>query len=502
MLPIDPQYQFDKLTNKIEGLIGYRPTQEELDNFPFQIYNFIIRSIRDRDQDEKSGGTNLLKRFLEGPQELWISIYNAASKLQTLFSPTEVEAQYLFSLMRLVGFGRELSEILFAITNEDERRKIVAGGIAFWYNSWINLGLVTAIRLVTGNRFKIRGYFDFRFIVNETSIEEDLQNTDPYMLSVKTKNFFRGGSDGATFNQTFSSIQVLPTEDDINGIIEIYGDTGSPSNDGVYNIVDVDVILGTFTIEGIFPRADTGLDFYIKFLNDDLITEIRIVDEKIGQGELNRDLLIKLLEAQRPNSERFDVVYIDFLDLFQINGDLGQWDNALLGDISYSVNDGALSIVGGGGFEGGITTNRSTTTTWKNHQWKSKVALKTNGAIALGFYDYTLRLVISYNGFGTGYMELQKKPGASWLTVGSSVPLPSLNLDTFWTYTIETTNLGSNVISIKVLFDGNKLIEETTSHVPTAGNIYFVSIVSAEFDVEETELWVYPLDITRVGPNP
>ncbi|NIY18572.1 MAG: hypothetical protein GWM98_28815, partial [Nitrospinaceae bacterium] len=73
----------------------------------------------------------------------------------------------------------------------EELRRIIAGAIVFWRQRWLDSGIVAAIRLVTGNRFKVRDYFDFRFLVAETSIEEDLQNTDPNMISVKTRNFFR-----------------------------------------------------------------------------------------------------------------------------------------------------------------------------------------------------------------------------------------------------------------------------------------------------------------------
>lgn len=502
----DPAYEYQELTSIIEALLGDRTTQAQLDAFPYEIFRFIIRSLRDLDSNTAAGGTRLMERFLQGPQEIWGNLHRAGLKLQTLFDPEVIEAEFLPSLARLVGFGRDLTEII-GLANEDELRKIVAGAVLYWYYRWLDFGITSAIRLVTGNRFKVRDYLDFRFIVGETAIEEDLRNTDPNMISVKTRNLFRQGTDGISrFDSTpygFSSLSVLPNEDDVGGFIVIFDDTGSPTLNGLFKIVSVDVEAEVWTVgDGdFFARSASNLSWFIAFPYDEYLTEIRVVDEKTGQGAINRDLLEKLLIPQRPNSERFNVVYVDFMDLFQVNNDLGMWEDAGYGAYGAQVLDGELTIRCGDSTETGLKTNRSTTATWKDHQWKTKLALTANGTVWLGFYDDNYRLEISYSGFGTGYVRLWNKVASVWGSISAQIPWPDLNLDTYWTYTIETLNVSTNT-EIKVAIDGNIVLDLSTSAVATEGNIYLLADVNSEFKVEETELWVYPLDISRVGPNP
>jgi hypothetical protein len=119
----------------------------------------------------------------------------------------------------------------------------------------------------------------------------------------------------------------------------------------------------------------------------------------------------------------------------------------------------------------------------------------------LGFYDDNYRLEITYSGFGTGYVRLWSKVATVWGAISAQIPWPDLNLDTYWTYTIETTNVSTNT-EIKVQIDGNVVLDLSTPAVATEGNVYLLADVNSEFKVEETELWVYPLDISRVGPNP
>jgi hypothetical protein len=507
MRSVDPQYEYDQLTPIVETFLGYRPTAAEMEGFPYEIYKFIIRSLRDRDQNEKVGGTRLLERFLMGPQEVWFDLHQVGSKIYNMFDPEEIEAVYLPSLAQLVAFGREQTDII-GVATEDELRRIIAGAIEFWKTRWQDNGLKAAVQLATGNRFKIRDYFDFRFIVGETHIAEDLEDTDSYMISVKTRKFFRIADDGisrfGSDPNSFSSPSTLPKEEDIGGYIVIFDDTGSPSLNRFYLIENVDIPNEQwFTVAGdYFLRAATDLDFFIAFPYDEFLTEIRVVDEETGEGELNRTLLEKLVDLQRPSSERVNIVYVDFLDLFQTQYDLGMWEDSTYGDYIAAVDNGVLTLTGDDPDETGLKTNRTTTATWKNHAWKTKVALKTNGSVWLGFYDDGFRVEIGYSGFGTGYVRLWRDIASVWTAVTAQISHPSLNLDTFWTYTIETYNLPSGDVNIKLRIDGNLIIDYDSVTTVTEGNIFLLCDQDVQMEVAETELWIYPLDISRVGPNP
>jgi len=495
----DPQWSYEQLSATVETFLGYRPTADELEGFPFEIYQFIIRSLRDRDK----AGTLLLKRFLEGPQETWYSLYRAAGKLETLFDPEEVDAEYLPSLRRLVGFGDDLIDIETA-ASELELRRIIAGAIRFWKKRFLESGVSAAIRLVTGNRFKVRNWFDFRFIAGESMTTEDLENNDSNIVSHKTRNFFRQGDEGITrFTSdpdTFHAIGHLPSADDIGGYIVIINDTGSPSNNGFYEIVAIDLAQEIWYIRTYFPRGQFPTEWFIAFKNDEFLTEVRVVDEGSGQGELNRVLLRKLLELQRPHGERINVVYVDFLDLFTTENDFGQWNDLGYDAYTYSVADGVLTLATTATLAG-ITTNRSTASDWVNYEWKTKAALKSNGTFRCAFYDGWFWLAVSYSGFGTGTFRLYQNPASPTLIDGP-YSFPSLNLDTHWTYTVEVYNLPSGDVNIKVLVDGNKIFDVDVASTQLKGNIQYLVETDTTVEIAETELWQYPLDIERIGPNP
>jgi hypothetical protein len=93
---VEPSITEDELNDIFERYIGGdRPTDAELLAFPYEIYRFIIKSIRDRDRDIKAGGRFLLERFLRGPQEIFYKINEKQDELSTLFDPDEIDERYL-----------------------------------------------------------------------------------------------------------------------------------------------------------------------------------------------------------------------------------------------------------------------------------------------------------------------------------------------------------------------------------------------------------------------
>jgi hypothetical protein len=395
------------------------------------------------------------------------------------------------------------------VASEDELRRLISSAIDFWKYRWTDQGLALAVQMTTGNRFKIRDYFDFRFLVNETMIQEDLENSDPNMLSVKTKNLFRKADDGETQYggdiNAFYSPTVAPVTDDIGGYIVISADTGSPTLNGFYEIQFVDIVAQTWTTKPgeYFPRADTGLDFFVAFPYDEYLTEIRVVDEETGDGDVNRDLLEKLVELQRPSSERVNIVYVDFMDLFSRDNDLGLWTTAGYGAYTATVANGLLTLTGGASGETGIKADTAKSLNWTDYYWKTKLALKTNGSVWLGVFKDAFRLEINYSGFGTGYIRLWRNIASVWTALTAQIPHPSLNLDTYWTYSIEIYNLlATGNIHIKILIDGNVWIDTTSATTGQDGTLFLLCDNVVTMTVAETEMFQYPLDISRVGPNP
>ncbi len=577
---VDPIQAYNNLNSEVIRLIGSRPSLTEIEDFPYKLYSFIIKSIRKRDANFDAHGRKLLERLLLGCQEIWIEVHRKVGTLDTIFEPENIALEYLDSLRKLVGFTDEYLDVLSHAT-ETELRRIIARATIFWFNRYLDPGIITAVRLVTGNRFKIRDWFDFRYISGETLITEDLENNDPMLLSRVTLDTFQTATNGITrYNgvNTFLSDSLLPDQAHVGAYIVIFDDSGSPSNNGFYKIIGYDLPGKYFFTATAFPRGIADMSWFLAFENNEYLTEVRVVDEfsaldgavnssapthfssasttfgdddvgeylrillssngyagsylintivdantvelvaadftvtetniKFGYGNdsVNRNLLEGLIEIQRANSERVNVVYVDFMDLFQTTGDMGQWEN--IGGDAYtaSVANGYLSVVSSGALVGGVETSRPNSADWADYEWKSKIALKSIGYFRLPFYitdnDNYYFLKIGYSGFGTGTIRLYKRVATVETAMGPAVALPSLNLDTYWTYTIEVIwNVGSATNNITVSVD-NSIKITRSENTFTAGNIGYISEKICEANISETEMWQYPLTIDRVGPNP
>lgn len=503
-----PEEAYNALQEMVSVFLGYRPTAGELEEFPFQIYNFIIKSLRLQDA-LRGSAKYVLKRFLMGPQEIWVRIHQRTGDIYTLYDPEAIDAEYLPGLRKLVGFGDDLIDVV-AEASEIELRRIIAGAVNFWRQRWLDSGVVAAIRLVTGNRYKVRDYFDFRFIVGETMIMEDLENTDPNMIHVNTLNRFQQGTDGVTRYSGnplwFYSASASFRLDDAGGYLVV---TNTDHSDDIYRILDV-VDSHTLKLDPFMVApSESNATWFTAFPYDEFLTEIRIVDEKTGEGELNRALLTKLLKLQRPNSERFNVVYVDFLDQFTTPYDSGQWIEQVIpsgGLNTFTVDEGILTLEDNGVI-GGLLANRPTSSDWKRYQWRNKVALGSAiGTFQLEFlYVDNLNhffLEVDYQGFGTGTVQLFKRVAGVDTALTAAIPFPDLNPETFWTYSIELFDIPVSQLNVKLLIDRNLIADITTPSTWSAGNIGFRMENGTKIWVSETELWQYPLEIDRVGPNP
>jgi hypothetical protein len=86
-----------------------------------------------------------------------------------------------------------------------------------------------------------------------------------------------------------------------------------------------------FDLRWILDETDLGeghqgRDPYLLTTVDERTSDIRIVD---GTLELDRTLLLNMIKLFRPSGERLNVYWIDFLDLFLVDGDDTQWDGTV-----------------------------------------------------------------------------------------------------------------------------------------------------------------------------
>lgn len=501
---------FELLTGTITTFLGFRPSASDLATFPFTIYKFLIQRIRFL--DEKLG-TKLVQRFLDGPQEVWATMENRADALNTLFDPAEIEARFLHSLRKLVAFNDDLLDLVNA-ASDDELRIIIEGAIEFWQKrATREAGYKTAVNLVTGNRFKLRGYHDFKFILDETHIMEELENLDPFMIDVQTVNRFRQGDDGITKAsgdpRRFSSASGAFQDPEDVGAFIVIQDNDTPEPNGFYEIVSVLSSTDVIIDQSVFPS--TGLTWFIAFQYDEYLTEIRVVDDLAGDGELNRSLLTKLLEQTRPNSERVNVVYVSFMDLFTTANDLGQWQFTTAGTYEPVVAGGFLTLANPGSLSPGfMVTDYFGDDGWKNYTLKSKIAQKEPIGIPASFSIVFLRTDdLNYYIFDINpstptdaTVELWRVVGGVFTQLGSTVDFPDLSPDIFFTYTVDVfRDEATGLTRIDVKIDGDTFFSETDSNFDTGNFGYRVARFGA-IEVTEIELWQYPLTIDRVGPNP
>lgn len=236
---------------------------------------------------------NKLEKITEGLDLLWEDeIYDPCSALPTLFDVDEIDARWLPFLKALLGFT---AEIPFDAT-EEELRRILRVAVPYWNKKPTEEGVIeTAIRMVTGNRFRAGNYFDFRSQTGVTVITEELEDFDPSVIAFFAPlGAYPAGSSidlGQTgvdeFKLLGSGFPPLTTAD-LYAFLEVKNDGLTPTNDGLYQILSV---LGTDTgkVDRPFPNAGAAVaaDWRVLFYMDEFITEVRLVDP--GRGDLKYD---------------------------------------------------------------------------------------------------------------------------------------------------------------------------------------------------------------------
>lgn len=306
--------------------------------FSLSIYTMLTRSIRE--MDKKSPG--LLQKILQnsgGVDDIWKEkIYDRATTLWDMYSPLNAPAKWLPWLKSLVGLSRDIS--LDATT--EELRGIIYSASTMWRDKPTELSLEDAVRTVTGNKLKIRNYFDFRMQLDSSILTEMVENFDPHLLDFPsitpsgneltwchatavypcTHQFFIGDLPDAYFpGQQFAS-------DHQYQYLEITAWPADPSFVGFYKIDQLykDTTGGSIqAAEPVGPNSsDTG-SWRLWGGNSDFVTELRLMDAPSGTGVVNRELLQDMIELIRPVGERIDIVYVDLLDEFIAPKDVGMW---------------------------------------------------------------------------------------------------------------------------------------------------------------------------------
>lgn len=162
-------------------MLGYvEITAEEALNL--KIYNFLLKPIRDADQQE---GNLFVQRYLDGPQTLWERAQSTIFALKDLWSVTDIEDEHLQYLKNIVGWTKEkITKRVTDALDYFELRRLISISVPFWKTRGPEDTIVNILRALTGSRVRIWSWFDFRWVLDETEVGEAHQGRDPWIIEL------------------------------------------------------------------------------------------------------------------------------------------------------------------------------------------------------------------------------------------------------------------------------------------------------------------------------
>jgi len=160
------------------------PTPEEA--LTLRIYLFFIETIRIEDTNN---GNLFLKRFLEGPQEVWDRNQAKIFALKDLWSVTDIPDDLLKFMKNIVGWTKSLESITDAL-DFDTLRRLIGSAVALWKIRGTEDAMISILTLVLGARIRSWNWFEFRFISGETGFGNEADGFDPHNISITNDREF------------------------------------------------------------------------------------------------------------------------------------------------------------------------------------------------------------------------------------------------------------------------------------------------------------------------
>jgi phage tail-like protein len=144
------------------------------------MYNFLMRSLRDADQ---RNGNQFVERLFTGPQAAWQTTHDIVEDIKDLWSVTDCPDEYLQYLKRIVGWTPDLDSITDGLSY-DQLRRLIAVSVQLWKKRGSENTMTDLLRLLTGKRTRLFNWFDLRFILGEIELEYDNEGLDPWLLDL------------------------------------------------------------------------------------------------------------------------------------------------------------------------------------------------------------------------------------------------------------------------------------------------------------------------------
>jgi phage tail-like protein len=168
-------------------MLGYTEPEAEDEALQLRIYMFLIEGIRLADATDE--GNLFLKRFLEGPQTVWDTNQAHIFALKDLWDINNVPDRFLQYLKRILGWTPDLDNITSAL-DYDTLRRLIAASAQLWKDRGSEDALGDVLQLTTSARNRIMGWFDWRWVTDETGLGHEHEGRDPWVVGEADQQVF------------------------------------------------------------------------------------------------------------------------------------------------------------------------------------------------------------------------------------------------------------------------------------------------------------------------
>ncbi len=239
----------------------------------------------------------------------------------------------------------------------------------------------------------------------------------------------------------------------------------------------------------VIPPLTGFIEFQEEAL-DEYHTDIRIVDE----GDLNKPLILRILNLMRPSSERLNIVFIRFFDDF-VDG-IGQFN--ILAGSAFGNNDTQMEIQP----NSIVATDVLDDTEFRDIvlQVKANDKAATGGVMSVlffvqdstNYYEYRVDTVSRIFSLWKWVAGVATQIGAD--KTGDVVPQAS------YVFTVSTSfDPATNQTKIQTYFDSNKM-HDVIDGAFNEGK-FGMKTGTATMQIDEIEMMQLPVDVQKIGPN-
>lgn len=226
--------------------------------------------------------------------------------------------------------------------------------------------------------------------------------------------------------------------------------------------------------------------------NAEMFSNLRIADDN---GTLDRELVKDVLNLMRGAGERFDITYLNFLDLFETPGDHMQWDKPA--SLDFIVEDNLGKLVDD------TITERTTAIVDGSNDWEQYVlsarcrgtnTSASNWGLMFYYQDVDNCYLLAVDTFSQ-LLTLQKRVGGTPSVIATvNLGLAEINIlaGVFYTLRVEIIREGATNRML-VFVDGSQLINTTDAQF-TNGTVGLFHDPDATIECDDIEVFELPVD--------